>query len=272
MSRQHAPPETEATPTRGTALVTGASSGIGRALAAELAAAGYDLVLCADDDAVRDAADALENSTGRVRALQVDLATHAGVEQLWDGLGGTPVAVAAINAGIDVGGSFTETALEDDLRLVDLNVRSTVHLAKLVAREMVRRGEGRMLFTASVASKAPGPYQATYAASKAFVHSFAEGLRHELKGTGVTVTSLMPGPTDTEIFERAGMLDTRIGSGPKDDPRQVAREGVAALLAGRDLVVPGVAKNRLLVLAGNVLPDRLVSVLSARASKPGAAG
>lgn len=272
MSRQHPHPDHPAGPTSppGLALVTGASSGIGRAIAEELAGQGHDLVVCAEDDAIRETAAALDGAT-QVRAVQADLATHEGVEQLWADLDGAPLAVAVLNAGVDVGGSFSETALEDDLRLVDLNVRSTVHLAKLVVREMVRQGSGRLLFTASIASKAPGPYHSTYAASKAFVHSLAEGIRHELRGTGVTVTSLMPGPTDTEIFERAGMLDTRIGSGPKDDPREVAREAVSALLAGRDHVVSGGVKNKVYALAGELLPDRLVAMLSARKSVPGGA-
>src|SRR5689334_17035196 len=166
----------------GLALVTGASSGIGRSLAAELARRGYDLLVVADDDAIRDAATTLEAEGRAVTPVQADLSTDAGVEAVHRALSdaGRPVVVAALNAGVGVGGPFAETDLADDLRLVGLNVRSTVHLAKLLVRDMLRHGEGRLLFTSSIAATMPGPGYATYAASKAFVQSFAEALRHEL--------------------------------------------------------------------------------------------
>jgi short-subunit dehydrogenase len=168
-----------------------------------------------------------------------------------------------------VGGRFDQTPLEDDLRLVDLNVRSTVHLAKLVSRAMVAAGAGRILVTSSIAAVAPGPYHSTYAASKAFVHSFAEGVRVELRETGVTVTSLMPGPTDTEFFRRAGMGDTRVGrSDSKDDPAEVARQGYEALMSGRSSVVAGSVRNRVQAELGTHLPDALAAPVMARMTKP----
>ena len=187
----------------------------------------------------------------------------------WDALGGrTPYAVA-LNAGIGVSGPFVQTQLEDDLALVDLNVRSTVHLAKLATRAMVPAGEGRLLVTSSIAAVAPGPYQATYAASKAFVHSFAEGIRTELKGTGVTVTSLMPGPTETEFFSRAGMEDTKLGQmDDKDDPAEVARDAYDALMAGKASVVAGSFTNRIQAELGTHLPDALAAPILARLTKP----
>jgi short-subunit dehydrogenase len=197
------------TAVRPLAVVTGASSGIGRELARQFADNGFDLVVAAEDEELAQVAIDLERAGAEVRAEQVDLATREGVERLAAAIAATdrPVAAAALNAGVGVSGRFDEIDLADDLRLMELNVVSTVHLAKRLVPAMLQRGEGRLLFTASVAATMPGPYYATYAASKSFVHSFAEAIRHELKDTGVTVTSLMPGPTDTEFFERAGMQD-----------------------------------------------------------------
>jgi short-subunit dehydrogenase len=254
------------------AVVTGASTGIGRALARELADHGYDVVIVADEARIHEAAVELEGSEHRVIPVQADLTTPDGVQDVWNAVlstGRTPYVVA-LNAGIGVNGRFDQTPLEDDLALVDLNVRSTVHLAKLATRAMVAAGQGRLLVTSSIAAVAPGPYHATYAASKAFVHSFAEGIRVELKDTGVTVTSLMPGPTETEFFSRAGMEeDTKIGQmDDKDDARDVARDAYEALMAGRSSVVAGSFKNRLQAELGTHLPDALAAPLLARMTKP----
>jgi short-subunit dehydrogenase len=259
--------------TRPLALVTGASTGIGRSLATVFAENGYDLVIAADDDAIHAAAEALRATGSAVVAEQVDLATADGVAALHrTATAAGNVAVAALNAGIGVGGRFDETDLDRDLQLVDLNCRSTVHLAKLLTRDMVRAGEGRLLFTASIAATTPGPYHATYAASKAFVHSFAEAIRVELADTGVTVTSLMPGPTDTDFFERADMLDTRLGAmDGKDDPDEVARQGFEALMAGKDHVVTGGLKNKLQTASATVLPDQVAASTMSKLTEPGSA-
>jgi short-subunit dehydrogenase len=253
------------------ALVTGASTGIGRALAVEFAEHDFDVVVVADEPAIHEAAGEIERSGHRAIPVQADLTTASGVEAVWEavvGTGRTPYA-AALNAGIGVNGRFDQTPLEDDLALVDLNVRSTVHLAKLLTRAMVDAKEGRLLITSSIAAVAPGPYHATYAASKAFGHSFAEGIRVELKDTGVTVTSLMPGPTETEFFSRADMEDTRIGQmDDKDDPREVARDAYQALMAGKASVVSGSFKNRLQAELGTHLPDALSAPILARMTKP----
>jgi uncharacterized protein len=253
------------------ALVTGASTGIGRALAREFAEHDFDVVVVAEEDAIHEAASAVAIGAGTVIPVQADLSTVSGVESAWSAvtsLGRVPTAVA-LNAGIGVSGRFDRTPLEDDLTLVDLNVRSTVHLAKLASRAMVAAGEGRILVTSSIAAVSPGPYHATYAASKAFVHSFAEGIRVELRDTGVTVTSLMPGPTDTEFFSRADMGDTKIGqSDSKDDPAEVAHQGYEALMAGRSSVVAGSVENRLQAELGTHLPDALAAPLMARMTKP----
>jgi short-subunit dehydrogenase len=254
------------------AVVTGASTGIGRALAQEFVDHGFDVVVVAEEDAIQAAAAELGAGGGRAIAVQADLATAEGVETVHRRVQelGVPVAAAALNAGVGVNGRFDQTSLEADLNLVDLNVRSTVHLAKLLVREMVARGEGRLLITSSIAAVAPGPYHATYAASKAFVHSFAEGIRQELKDTGVTVTSLMPGPTDTEFFARADMEDdTKIGRmDDKDDPAEVARDAFEGLMSGRSSVVAGSFSNRIQAELGTHLPDALAAPLLARMTKP----
>jgi uncharacterized protein len=261
----------ESSTTRPLAVVTGASSGIGLELARQFAEGGFDLVIAAEDAELADAAVELQRSGGDVEAVRVDLATSDGVEELQRRIAqtGRPIAAAALNAGIGRGGAFTDTELADELRLVDLNVRSTVHLTKLVLREMVARDAGRILFTSSIASTMPGAFQAVYNASKSFVQSFALALRDELKDTNVTISSLMPGPTDTEFFERADMLDTKVGSDDKDDPADVARDGFEALMAGDERVVSASMKTKLQGRASRLMPDSAKSAMHRRMAEPG---
>jgi short-subunit dehydrogenase len=151
-------------------------------------------------------------------------------------------------------------------------VRSPVHLAKRVLPDMVSRGgSGRVLITSSIAATMPGPFDAVYNASKAFLQSFSQVIRNELKDTGVTVTALMPGPTDTNFFHRAGMDDTAVGAGEKDDPAQVAREGFEALMAGKDHIVAGSFKNKVQATIAHVLPDAATAELHRKQAKPGSA-
>ena len=255
------------------ALVTGASSGIGFELAKQFAENGFDLIIAAEDDAIATAASELAASGAQVDHEQVDLATPEGVERLQRRItsAGRPLDAAALNAGVGAGGAFaTDTELADELRLIDLNVRSTVHLAKHIVKAMVARGEGRILFTSSIASTMPGTYQAVYNASKSFVQSFALALREELSDTGVTVTSLMPGPTETEFFERADMLDTRIGAGDKDDPADVAKDGFEALMAGKDRAVSASASTKLQGRGSRFMPDSVKAKMHGRMAEPGA--
>jgi short-subunit dehydrogenase len=178
-----------------------------------------------------------------------------------------------LNAGIGIGGDFArDTDLDQELELIDLNVRSTVHLSKLLIPSMIEHGEGRILFTSSIASTMPGTYQAVYNASKSFVQSFALALRRELKDTGVTVTSLMPGPTQTEFFERAQMKDTRVGaSSSNDDPARVARQGFEAVIKGSERVVAGSATNKLLAYGGRFVPERVKAEMHRLMAEPGSA-
>lgn len=254
----------------GLAVVTGASSGIGRALAFEFADHGFDLVLTADEPQVHATAAEVDRAGITVTAVEADLATPEGVEavHLHAQEQHAPVTAAALNAGVGVHGPFHLSGTDDDLRLIDLNVRAVVHLAKLLLPGMVDRGEGRLLLTSSIAGRAPGPFHATYAASKAFVHSLAESLRHELRGTGVTVTSLMPGPVDTPFFERADMGETRIARGPKDSPEKVAGQAFEALMAGKDHVVAGSLVNRAASAVAAFVPDPILAAVTARATTP----
>ncbi len=254
------------------AVVTGASSGIGLALARQFAEHGFDLVVAAEDDAIHSAARDLQREFEvEVESVQCDLATEAGVEDLAQRLAGRDIDAIAINAGIGTGGDFRETDLRQELRLVDLNCRSTVHLAKRVIPAMAERGRGRVLFTSSIAALTPSPFEAVYGASKAFVASFSQALRNELKDSGVTVTALMPGPTETEFFRRAGMEDTKLGAQEKDDPNDVARQGFDGLMAGKDRVVAGAMKNRVQATLTKVISDEAKAELHRAESEPGSA-
>jgi uncharacterized protein len=257
------------------AVVTGASSGIGRELARLLLQDGWTVVAAAEDPGIMMTAEELsqDGGEGHVESVQVDLTAHDGVDMLWDRAtagGSRQVGLVALNAGVGAGGRrFVEIPLEEDLHVVALNVTSTVHLAKLAAREMHQGGGGRLLFTSSIAATLPAPYQATYGASKAFVQSFAEALRAELAERGVVVTALQPGPTDTNFFQRAQMqVSTRVGRGPKDDPATVARQGYEAVLGGADRVVGGNVLNKVQEAAARVMPDRARAAMHAVLTKP----
>jgi uncharacterized protein len=252
------------------AVVTGASSGIGLELARQFADNGFDVVVAAEDAGIDTAAAQLSSSGRTIEPVRVDLATPEGVEELVAAVGalGRPVDALAINAGVGNGGAFVDIPLDSERRLIALNVDSAVHLAKRVVPDMVRRGSGRVLFTASVAATMPGPYYATYAASKSFLLSFAEALRYELKESGVTVTALMPGPTDTQFFERADMEDTKVGETSKDDPATVAKDGFEALMAGKDHVVAGSTKNKVQTAAGTLMSESTKAAVHARMTKP----
>lgn len=247
--------------TRPLAVVTGASRGIGLELARQFAQNGFDLVIAARGPALQQVAGELAGATGaRVESVQTDLSTYAGVEALYariQGLG-RPVAALALNAGMGVGGDFArETDLKAELTLIALNVTSSVHLAKRIAGDMVARGEGRILFVSSVAAITPAPLEAVYGASKAFLSSFAASLREELKDTGVSVTALLPAPTETGIFEDADMGDTRVGRMKKDDPAEVARQGFEGLMAGKAKVVGGSVGHAAVVALSGLAPDAL---------------
>jgi short-subunit dehydrogenase len=256
---------------RSFAVITGASSGIGFELARQFAMNNFDVLIVADTEKIHGAAAALQEYGGFVEALQIDLADYDGVEELYDAIQtmGRPVDAVAINAGVGVWGDFTrQTDLQDELNLIDLNITSAVHLSKRLLPDMVARRSGRILFTASIAATMPGPLYAVYAASKSFLLSFSEALRNELKDTGVSVTALMPGATETNFFHRAGMENTEVGQAEKDDPADVAREGFEALMAGDDKVVAGAFKNKVQTTMANVLPDTVTAGMHRKQLEP----
>jgi uncharacterized protein len=255
------------------AVVTGASDGIGYELAKVFAQNGFDLVVCAEDGGIVEAAQAFEQLGVKVTTVQADLATHEGVEQLWARIRdlNRPIDAAAINAGVGVGGEFAKTDLQAELNLINLNVTSTVHLAKYVVQQMVSLGSGRILFSSSIASTMPAPFEAVYGASKAFVQSFSQALRNELKDTGVSVTALMPGPTETNFFHRAGLDDTKVGASEKDDAGKVALDGFEALMAGKDHVVAGSFKNKAQALGAKALPETAKAQIHRGMAEPGSA-
>jgi uncharacterized protein len=254
------------------AVVTGASSGIGYWLAKELAGRGYDLVVCSAGERLESAAADFESSGVQVTQVSADLATRDGVDRLWEVVAGLgrPVDVACINAGVGVGGLFSETSLDEELNMVQLNCAGTVHLAKHVVKHMTELNAGKILFTASIAGEMVAPREAVYAATKAFDLSFAHSLRYELRDTNITVTALQPGPTDTDFFHRAGMDDTKVGSEGKheSEPQDVARQGIEALFAGKDHVYAASTTTKLEGMLANVVPGAVKGAMHEKMAKP----
>ncbi len=224
------------------AVVTGGNQGIGYELAAQFAMNGHDVLISAHGDGLDEAAAQLADHGTTITTARADLTEYDGVGALYTAIrdSGRSVDALALNAGLGLGGHFVGgTELEDELRLIALNVTSTVHLAKRVASDMVARGSGRILIVSSVSATTPTPFEAVYGATKAFGLSFAEAIRNELAEHGISVTALLPAQTQTNFFHRGDMDDTAIGSGDKNDPTQVARQGYEALMAGKDAVIGG---------------------------------
>jgi uncharacterized protein len=257
--------------TRPLAVVTGASSGIGFELAKVFAENGFDLLVNAENGRLAVAAEQLRAIGANVQPVQADLSRYDGVERLCAAITSTgrPVSAAALNAGVGQGGAFVDTDLTDEIKIIDLNITSTVHLAKRLIKDMVGRDDGKMLITSSIASTMPGSFQAVYNASKSFLQSFAQALQNELKDTNVTITSLMPGPTETDFFHRADMEDTKVGEAKKDDPAQVAKQGFDTLMSGEGKIVAGSVTTKAQGVASKVLPDRLKAALHRQMAEPG---
>ena len=258
-------------PGRPLALVTGGSSGIGLELARQFAAHGFDLVIGGSSGRVEHAAAALRQAGAAVVPVKSDLATYDGVEAVWKAVQdtGRPLAAAALNAGIGIGGAFIDTALEDELRMIAINVTSQVHLAKRIVPGMVAARNGRILFTSSLSATTPTPYETVYGPTRAFVYSFAQSLREELLGTGVTVTALLPGATDSEFHRRAGMGDTRFGDNSWKNSRElVARKGYEALMAGRDHVIGGDRATWRAAVINKFLPERVKAHRQGNMARP----
>lgn len=257
------------------AVVTGGSTGIGYELARQFAENGYDVLIAAQDAGhLTEAAGRLSAGGAQITTHASDLSSEDGVDSLVAAIRSTgrPVDALCVNAGVGLGGPFVETDLKRELAMIDLNVRGAVQLTKPVAQDMVARASGKILFTSSIASSMPDPFEAVYGASKMFLRWFGDALRNELKGTGVGVTVLMPGVTDTNFFARAEMLDTKVGASKgKDDPSVVAKAAFDALLADQDKVTPTL-KNKVMSAVTELLPDKAAAALHRRISKPGSAG
>ncbi|MBZ9996830.1 SDR family NAD(P)-dependent oxidoreductase [Mesorhizobium sp. BH1-1-4] len=252
------------------AVVTGASSGIGKELARLCAKDGYDLVIAADEPAVQQAAEALASHNVMVEAIEADLASVEGVDQLITRIGDRDIDLLFLNAGRGLGDGFIDQDWQKVRRVIDTNITGTVYLAHELGARMARRGRGRILFTGSIAGFMPGTFQAVYNGTKAFIDSFSIALRHEMRDTGVTVTVLMPGATQTRFFERAEMMDTKVGTDEKDNPADVARTGYDAMMAGEEQVISG-WKNKLQVAAAHVTPAGTLAEQHRKMAEPGSA-
>jgi len=257
------------TTARPLAVVTGASSGIGLELARQCAKNGYDLILAADRD-LQPASEAVQRLGAQVTTVQADLATRAGVETLLSAIGGRPVDALLANAGHGLGRAFLEQTLDDIRNVIDTNITGTVCLIHEVGVRMREARRGKILITGSIAGFMPGTFQAVYNGSKAFIDSFSWALRNELKDTGVTVTCLMPGPTDTEFFARDDMLDTKVATDRKADPADVAKVGFEAMQAGEGDVVAG-WKNKVQVALAGVTPAAVLAEQHRKMAEPGSA-
>jgi short-subunit dehydrogenase len=252
------------------AVVTGASTGIGYELAKCCAEDGFDLIVAADEPEIKKAAADFAALGAKVDAVEADLATIEGVDKLYAMIGGRQVDALLANAGRGLGKGFLDQDFDDVLQVVNTNITGTIYLIQKVGRDMRARKRGRILITGSIAGFIPGTYQAVYNASKAFLDSFSFALRAELKDSGVTVTCLMPGATETEFFARADMLDTAVGQGKKDDAADVARIGFKAMKNGEGDVVSG-WHNKLQSAIANITPASILAEQHRKKAAPGSA-
>lgn len=252
------------------AMITGASTGIGFELATLAAKDGYDLVVVANEPLIDASARDFEQFGTRVTSVQADLSTIDGVDTLLAAADGRQIDLLAANAAIGTGGAFLEQDVASWRHSIDTNITGTVYLLQKVLGEMVARGDGRILVTGSIAGYIPGSFNAVYNATKAFVDNFTEALRNEIKDVkGVTLTTLLPGATDTEFFARADMLDTQVGQDDKKaDPAKVAQDGWDALMAGKGHIVSGLA-NKLQVLGAGVMPQSTLAEMHRGMAEPG---
>ncbi|UEG54774.1 SDR family oxidoreductase [Mucilaginibacter daejeonensis] len=254
------------------ALITGATSGIGLELAKLFAADGYDLVLVARDQQGLDSTASLLKQTGiEVTTISKDLFDRQAAFDLYDEVirKGIRVDVLVNDAGQGLYGEFKDNDIERELKIIDLNIGSLVILTKCFLKDMVSRNEGKILNLASIASKVPGPWQAVYHATKAFVLSFSESIREELKDTNITVTALLPGATDTDFFNKAGMQESRIvqDKSSLSDAADVAKDGYEAMKDDKDKVISGF-KNKVQIAMSNLTPDPAVAHMMNEQQKP----
>jgi len=247
------------------ALVTGAASGIGQELAHLLAKDQYQLILVDQNpNGLRQFADHLQQVHGITPTLITqDLGVPGAGRRLYEDvhLRGLQVDILINDAGFGLAGKFLEADIDRHVEMVNTNIMALMELTFYFGRDMQARGRGRILQLASLAAFQPSPNFAVYSASKAFVLSFTEALTQELKDSGVTVTALCPGATDTHFFATADAEDTKEGQASKADPKQVAQDGYHALMSGEARVISG-AGNKLKAAMANVLPDAWLTSIS----------
>lgn len=249
--------------TKKTALITGASSGFGLEFAKLFAKDGYDVVLVSrNPERLAEVAMDLKVEYGvRTVILEKDLSVPGSAKQLYDEVKSSNILVDVLvnNAGVSERGFFYETDMAKELSIIQLNVISVFELTKLFLREMVARNEGKILQLASTAAKSPQPLMAVYGATKAFVYSFSEALINELKDTNVSMTVLLPGPSDTDFFHKAHAEDTNVyKKGKLSNPKDVARDGYKALMKGKGKIVSGI-KNKMQVAISSVRSHEAVT-------------
>ena len=259
-----------ATQNRPFAIVTGASTGIGYELAKQCAEHGFNLLIAADEPEIHKAAENLRALGAAVEPLEADLSTEDGVAKLYQTAQGRKVDALLANAGRGLGDGFLDQDFDEVRYVIDTNITGTLDLIQKIGRDMREQGEGRILITGSVAGFIPGAFQAVYNGTKAFLDSFSFALRNELKDSGVTVTCLMPGPTDTEFFSRAGLEDTKVGVEEKADPAKVAKDGFEAMMNGEGDVVSG-WKNKLQVALAHIAPAGMLAEQHRKMAEPGSA-
>jgi short-subunit dehydrogenase len=242
------------------ALVTGATSGIGYELAKLLAKDGFNLIIVArdQDELHKTSAELMEQYGVGVTPIAKDLFIPSSAFQLYEQVKarGIDVDILINDAGQGQYGKFIETDIERELDIIQLNISSLVVLTKLFLKDMVARGSGRILNLSSIASKTPGPWQSVYHGTKAFVQSFTEAIREEVKDTGVTITALLPGATDTDFFNKAEMTASKVMEEKMSDAGDVAKDGYDAMMNGDDMVVSGF-KNKMQVAMGAITPDSM---------------
>jgi len=259
--------------TKKNALITGATSGIGYELAKLLAKDGYDLVIVARNiEELKETASTLEQSYKiKVISLAKDLFDSNNAFDVYDEVKsqGIEIEILVNNAGHGHYGEFINTDLRKELSIIELNISSLVVLTKLFLQDMISRGQGKILNVSSIAGTSPGPWQSVYHGTKAFVQSFTEAIREEVKDKGITITALLPGVTDTDFFRKAGMVSSKImqDKSKMADPADVAKDGYEALLAGKDMVVSGL-RNKVDVAINKLLSDEKNAKKIARQQEP----
>lgn len=251
----------------GLVILTGASSGIGLELAKRAAKDGVDLILVADRDLSQAEAAAREAGAGSVETVQADLATRDGIQSLMEKVADRRIDALIANAGHGQGHAFLDQEWKDIAHVIHTNVTGTVALIHMVGKKMRAANHGRILVTGSIAGHMPGSFQLVYNSTKSFLDFFCVGLANELKETEVTVTCLLPGPTDTQFFDRADMENTKVGRDDKADPAKVADDGYAAMLDGDAQVVSG-WMNKIQTMFADILPDEVVAQMHRRLAQP----